>query len=371
MNLSLSLPLIGESVSADPDGEELAEKYKKSLEAGENLLLAPTEGITHKRLDEISRDDEFSRLCREAMKKTEKAAGKYAAVCGLIAPSGIEEYNSGIFESLYFDYLEKITVLKNAGAKLILLKNAGSLGEMRAAVFASETADIPICIIMDVDEDGKNQNGTDYIASLITLQALGAAAFGISCIDGIYTLTELLGKAFPHAEIPLIASGNFSKLNEKEISGLIESGASVFLNSGDVMDKETISLIKHSGSKFEISTEKDSNAAAIDREAFFLFDDLVLSEPIDCSYGLAEDIIDLDDETVNSVCIELFTADDAALLADNASMTKLPVTVRTNDPVTLEAALRYFQGRLIIDTSCEIDYDILKQLAEKYGAILY
>lgn len=371
MNLSLSLPLTGESVDADDGGADLAEKYRKAMDAGENLLLAQTEGITHSRLDEISRDDDFAELCSDATEQAEETAGLTAAVCGLIAPSGIKEYNSGIFESLYFDYLEKITVLKDSGAKLILLKNAGSLGEMRAAVFAAETVGIPIMLIMDVDEDGKNTNNTDYIASLITLQALGAAAFGISCRDGIEALSALLKKAFPHAEIPLIASGCFEGLSRDEIGELIENGASVFLNSGKVMTKETVSFINSQGTRFDLSSEKDSNAAAIDSEAFFLFDDLVLSEPVDCTYGLADDIIDLDDETVNSICIELYNADDAAILADNALMTRLPITVRTNDAVALEAALRYFQGRLIIDTGCDIDDELLEQLAGKYGAILY
>ena len=120
-----------------------------------------------------------------------------------------------------------------------------------------------------------------------------------------------------------------------------------------------------------LEKEKDSFAAAVDCEAFFLPDDLVMSEPIECTVGLEEDIIDLDDEAVNSVFIELHSADDASLLADNANITRLPVTVHANDSTTLEAALRYFQGRLIVDTRCDIDKGELEMLASRYGAILY
>ena len=375
MELSFSLPLAGESINSDeysPDDAESAVRLRRrcesALSAGADMIFAPTKNITHKRLDEQSRDEQFPRLCREAVGLTAKAAGEKASVGGLIAPSGILHYTSGIFEGLYFDYLEKITVLRDAGADFILLSDAGTLGEMRAAVFAANAADIPIFITMTVDEEGVNRAGTDYIASLITLQSLGAAAFGISCSEGNDETAELIAEAFPHAELPLIAIGDFT---EEEMTLLSENGADIFILSRGTLTREKAELIKSLPAHFEPEKEKDSFAAAVDCEAFFLPDDLVMSEPIECTVGLEEDIIDLDDEAVNSVFIELHSADDASLLADNANITRLPVTVHANDSTTLEAALRYFQGRLIVDTRCDIDKGELEMLASRYGAILY
>ena len=37
----------------------------------------------------------------------------------------------------------------------------------------------------------------------------------------------------------------------------------------------------------------------------------------------------------------------------------------------LDAALRYFQGRLIVDSNCDIDYQLIERTAAKYGAIVY
>ncbi len=375
MSFSFSLPLAGESINSDEyspaDAEStvrLRKRYESALSAGADIILAPTETITHKRLDEVNRDEEFPELCRDAIGLAEDAAGKKAYVGGLIASSGLQHYTSGVFESLYLDYLEKITVLRDAGADLILLSDAGTLGEMRAAVFAANAADIPIFITMTVDGDGTNDAGTDYIASLITLQSLGAAAFGISCSEGNEETAELIAKAFPHAEIPLIATGD---LSEEEISLLSENGADIFISAQGTLTKEKTEIIQSRPCRFESDKEKDSYAAAVDCEAFFLSDNMVMSEPIECTVGLEEDIIDLDDEAVNSVYIELHSADDATLLADNANITRLPVTVHANDCTTLEAALRYFQGRLIVDTRCDIDENELKALAGRYGALLY
>lgn len=377
MSFSFSLPLIGESISSEEQNDDgsggagLSEKCRRSISVGANMLLAPTESITHKRLDEISRDEDFSQLVRSVTEITAGQARKNTAVGGMVSPSGTVKYSSGSFESLHFDYLEKITILKDSGADFILLKDAETLGEMRAAVLAAKTADIPIFITMTVDEEGKNKAGADYIAALITLQALGASAFGIHCSDGIEAAAELLEKAFPHAEIPLISAEAFTTCSKDTIKSLVYNGAGIFIDIYENLNREIVSEISSLTSVFDENTEKDSFAAAVDCEAFFLSDDLVLSEPIQCSYGLTDAIIDLDDENINSAYIELYSPDDAAILADNANMTRLPITVHTNDPVTLEAALRYFQGLLIIDTQCDIDDETLQQLAKKYGAILY
>ena len=86
---------------------------------------------------------------------------------------------------------------------------------------------------------------------------------------------------------------------------------------------------------------------------------------------MSDEIIDFDDEAINAIYIHLGSTDDAAYLADNAIMSRLPFIIRADDPTTLEAALRYYQGRLIVDTRCDIDKKTLLQLTKKYGAVVY
>ena len=97
----------------------------------------------------------------------------------------------------------------------------------------------------------------------------------------------------------------------------------------------------------------------------------MLSEPIECGYDMPDEIIDLDDSSANAVYIKLRSTDDAASIAENAAMSYLPFVIRADDETTLEAALRYYQGRLIVDTQCDIEKEELDQLAVKYGAIKY
>ena len=117
--------------------------------------------------------------------------------------------------------------------------------------------------------------------------------------------------------------------------------------------------------------EPDHFAAAIESESFFLGDDISLSEPLECSYDLGDDLIDIEDEQVNAALVEVNSIDDAKLLIENASMTRLPIVVRIHNLDVLEYTLRNFQGRLIVDSACDLEEEEMRPIVDYYGAILY
>ena len=106
-------------------------------------------------------------------------------------------------------------------------------------------------------------------------------------------------------------------------------------------------------------------------QAFFLPENIELSEPVPCGYDMSDELIDLDDSSCNAIYLILKSTDDAANIALNAEMSYLPFVVHASDPTTLEAALRYYQGRLIVDGRCGIEKEKFKALTQKYGAIIY
>ncbi len=347
-------------------------KKKNAAACGADALLSPTGGIMHTRLEDLGYDESFIRFNEELTHKTAECAGGLpvgGVVYENIRPK--EEYGKNVFESAYFDHLEKITVLKDAGVSFILLDGFDKLWDMRAGVLAARAADMPVFVLIRVDDEGKTESDTDYIAALITLQALGADAFGIECLSGAADTARLIKKAFPHADIPLIAAVDISACTNEELSELAEEGVSVYIDLSSQHDTKKLSMIKASGSAYNEAAEKDDYAAAIFREAFFLPENLELSEPLKCGYSMSDDIIDLDDSQANAIYILLDSTDDAASIAANADMSYLPFVVHTNDPTTLEASLRYYQGRLIVDKQCDIPEDEFWALTSKYGAIIY
>ena len=353
--------------------EILTSVKKKAAQCGFTAILAPTEGISHSRLEDMGFGDDFTDFTADITRLTAESVSDRQKIFGVLSKSDpiASEYGENVFESAYFDHLEKITLMKDAGADIILLRNFEKLWDMRAGVLAAKNADIPVVVTMKVDDEGLNESDTDYVAALITLQALGAAAFGIECTCGAEETAELIKKAYPHAEIPLIAVADIDRLSDSDIEMLNENGAAMYMDTASCTDIKKIEKLLSLEPRFRYGEEKDSYAAAIFREAFFLPEYLEFSEPLRCDLDMSDEIIDFDDETINAIYIHLGSTDDAAYLADNAIMSRLPFIIRADDPTTLEAALRYYQGRLIVDTRCDIDEKTLSQLTKKYGALMY
>ena len=120
-----------------------------------------------------------------------------------------------------------------------------------------------------------------------------------------------------------------------------------------------------------VAQDPDCEAATIETEAFFLGDDVTYSRPLFCTSQLPDDLIALDDSPASAALVEIASVGDAQVLAACAHLTRMPVAVHADSLPVLEAALRYYQGRLLIDTHCALDEDVLLPLAKKYGAILY
>lgn len=344
----------------------------RSAQNGAHAVLAPTEGANHAHLEEMGFGEYFIQFNTALVRATTDGVKGLVPVGGAVLPTGSTSlpYSKNVFEDAYFKYLEKLTILKDAGTDFILLSRQNSLLDMRAGVLAAKALKMTVFAAMQTDSDGKSENDTDYIAALVTLQSIGADAFGIYCED-TDSLCELLKRAFPHAEIPLIAVIDTEKLSCDELKKICSSGASVFIDSSCYRDKEKYDILIGFEPEFSPIGQKDSYAAATEREAFFLPDNLEISEPLLCSFDMSDELIDLDDENINAVFLELNTTDDAAFLCENARMSRLPFLIRANDEITLEAALRYYQGRLIVDSRCDIDKEVLTELSKKYGAILY
>ena len=391
MSFPFRLPVFADGITScneitgdDPDSDVCGEKriidnpeillsFKKTaLSNGANMILAPTAGVTHQRLVDIGFDDDFTEINEKITSITADMADDIP-VGGCVVPSTlfVPPYGKSTFEEVYLIYLEKITILKDSGADFILLQEQDNLCDMRAGVLAAKSFGMPVFVIMNVDEDGQTKSGTDFLAALITLQAMGADAFGIYCTDGIEAQTELINKAFSHADIPLISCFESDKCTKEQLIALAENGASIFIDKSGWKKHEYIDILSECKIQFDENSEKDNYAAAIDCEAFFLPDILELSSPIHCDYDMPDEIIGLDNESINAVHIFLNSTDDSALLVENATMSRLPFLIHTDDTVALEAALRYYQGRLVVDTCCDIDENELKRLSQKYGAILY
>jgi hypothetical protein len=306
-----------------------------------------------------------------------KAAGR-VPVGGVLGPSGIslEAPGEHDFDYIHAIYHEKIGAFAAAGARFLLLDRQSSLADMRACLLAARGMDLTVFAALTAGR-GTEEEESSFLAALITLQAMGAAAVGLCGLPGDAMLAASR-RAAAHASVPLFvvadaAAGQTPVEFAEGVRPLLDAGmrlAGCGRNTTPGHLAALAEVVKKYGPP-EIPEEPDCFAAATEREAFFLSDDIEFSEPLPCSGSLIDRLIDLEDEQVSAALVRVESIDDAILLGRCAPMSKLPIAVRAENPVVLNAAMRYFQGRLIIDSRSGVEREVLAPLAAKYGAIIY
>lgn len=369
----------------------ITDLQKKFIDAGSNALYAPTFGANRQKLAGYGLQDrveEFNLRLVELTKRVAEPAG--VLVGGDISPAGvmIEPYGDLTFDQLYDIYLEQAIALKKAGVDFLIVETQMSLADMRAGVLAAKEVGLPVFVTMTVEENGRSIMGANPLSVLITLQAMGADAVGLNCSTGSKRMGGILKELLPHAAVPLIAKPNAGKPCEEnpahydlsptqfaaEMKSLRQSGVAILGGCCGTTPAHIAALaatLREPVPACPLPAEPDNFAGAIEGEPFFLGDDIVLSEPLECSYDLADELIDLEDETVNAVLITVSTKEEAQTLIESAAMTRLPIVVHCSDLNVLAHTLRNFQGRLLVDSENGLEEKQMLPIIQKYGAILY
>jgi methionine synthase I (cobalamin-dependent) len=360
------------------------------IAAGSQAVYAPTFGANRASLSHYGLENEVAEMNQKLVALSQSIA-KPAGVLvgGDLCPTGLFLPPCGEcdFDDIYDIYREQIRALDETGVDFLVIETQTSLADMRAAVLAARTTNLPVFVTITIDESGHTLTGGTLLPTVITLQAMGVDAIGLNCSFGPKSLLEWIEDVIPHASIPIIAKPNAGvpmwntpkndylspQAFADEMRLLMQTGVRIVGGCCGATPAHIKALaeIAKSFAPLEMKTEPDCYAATNEREAFFLGDDIVFSEPIECTSGIGDDLIDLDDERVNVALVEINSLDDAKLLCESSLMTRLPIAVHCDHLTVLDAVLRYFQGRLIIDSDCQIETELIEPLAIKYGAIIY
>ena len=191
--------------------DALLELQRAYVDAGSQVLIAPTFGANRVTLARYGLSGQVSVYNRRLAALTRKAAGGKARVAGDLAPTGksIVPFGDASFEELVDIYTEQAAALEAAGVDLFLLETTMTMAEARAAVLACKSVSAkPVWVTFTCDENGRTLSGTDVLAALIVMQGMGVDAFGLNCCAGPAEMLEQLRRLTPYASVPLIAKPN-------------------------------------------------------------------------------------------------------------------------------------------------------------------
>lgn len=191
--------------------ETILELQGQYVEAGANIVYAPTFTGNRIKLAEYGLEDRLEEINRSLVALSRQAVGDRALVAGDMTMTGQQLFPLGdlMFEELVEVYKEQAAILADAGADLLVVETMMSLQECRAAVLAiHEVCELPVMVTLTYNEDGRTLFGTPPESAVVVLQSLGVDVIGINCSTGPMEMVEPVAKMAEYATVPILAKPN-------------------------------------------------------------------------------------------------------------------------------------------------------------------
>ena len=389
--------------------------HKEYISHGSTIIETNSFGANRIKLSHYKLSDQVVALNTAAVKAAKAAAGNTVKIAGSVGSTGkfIEPIGELSFDEAYDVFFEQISALSTAGVDMILIETIIDIQEMRAALLAAKAAtDKPVICQLSFSEDGRTVTGTDPQTAAITLEAMGADIIGVNCSLGPAQLLPILKilaencdcpiSIQPNAGMPHLVNGKtVFPMSAEEfgvwIPKLVEAGATYIGGCCGTTPKH-IDAIKQAVQNLKPAVRlKRKSALALTSRSKTVFIDkdfptVLLGERINPTgrKKLAADIKEGNFMSVKKEALEQVQAgadvldvnmgvggiDQAAAMqkaiTEISQLVPVPLAIDTSDTKALEAGLKAYPGRALIN-SVSAEPERLAEflpLAKKYGAAI-
>ena len=180
--------------------------HEAYIEAGATMIETNTFGASALKLDHYGLEDRVKEINEAAVKIAHEASKGRAKIVGSLGPTGrfIVPLGDLEFEDAYQSFYEQAKTLADAGADYLLFETCIDIQEMRAGLLAAKDAtNLPIICQLSYSEDGRTVTGTDPQTAAITLEALGADIIGVNCSLGPQELVPIVKTLAENCSVPI------------------------------------------------------------------------------------------------------------------------------------------------------------------------
>lgn len=346
-------------------------------------------------------------LIRTGIDNAKKAAEGTSALVALdIGPIGqlLEPLGTLKFEEAY-DIFRQM-VLAGKDADVILIETMTDLYEAKAALLAAkENSSKPVLVTMSFEERGRTFTGCSAAAMALTLEGLGADAIGINCSLGpkeIYPIAEEICKwtnlpviVKPNAGLPDPVTGEFSVEPvdfAEALSKMAELGVRVFGGCcGTTPEHLMAAYSALDSAAFPETAVKNIPAAVCSASQVVTIDEpRMIGERInptgkkrfqqalrenDISYILSQAAEQTDaGADILDVNVGMPGIDEKEMMVRTVkavqSVTDVPLQLDSTKPEVLEAALRIYNGKAVVNSvnGENASLETILPICKKYGA---
>lgn len=371
--------------------ERIADIHRRYFDAGSNVVCTNTFGANSLKFERAELEAVIKAALENARAAKSASAGEQEKFIALdVGPTGklLKPLGDLDFEDAVRIFADTVRMGVEYGAQLILIETMNDSYETKAALLAAkENSDLPVIVSNAYGEDGKLMTGATPAAMTAMLEGMGADALGANCSLGPRQLfgvaEQLLACASvpvvfkPNAGLPKVENGKtvYDVTAEdfaKDVAALVKKGvrlvggccgttpeyisalvgAAKGISPVPVTEKNisAVSSYTHAvvfggapvliGERINPTGKKRLKQALIENDIDYILTEGVKQQEqgahiLDVNTGLPE--IDEPQTLTRAVC-ELQTAVD------------LPLQIDTSDPRAMEAAMRRYNGKAMINS---------------------
>lgn len=389
--------------------------HEAYIAAGSTIIETNTFGASSLKLAHYGLSERMTEINEAAVSIAKKATGGRAKVAGSMGPTGhfIAPLGDLDFEEAYGAFFGQAKALAEAGADYLIIETCIDIQEMRAALLAAKDAcRLPVICQLSYSEDGRTVTGTDPRSAAVTLAAMGADIIGVNCSLGPEQLVPVVRELAENCDLPISVQPNAGMpyleqgetkfpMGPEEFGAwgtkLVAAGATFLggcCGTTPAHIRELARAVKDAP-EFErerrprpLALSSRSRTVIIDRE----LPPRLIGERINPTgrKKLAAEIregslLSVKKEAVNQVKagahlldvnMGVGGIDQAAAMkravTEISQITDAPLAIDTGDTAALEAGLRAYPGRALIN-SVTAESSRLREflpLAKKYGAAI-
>ena len=387
--------------------------HRAYFDAGCNVVNTNTFGANSLKFS----DDELEAIICAAIKNARRAAkescGEQPKWVALdIGPTGrmLKPYGDLDFEDAVAVFAKTVRLGVRYGADLVLIETMNDSYESKAALLAAkENCDLPVFVSNAYGEDGKLMTGATPAAMVAMLEGMGADAIGVNCSLGPKALAPVVDEYLKCASVPVILKPNAglpravsgvtvfdvdSVEFAKEVTELVRRGVRV-VGGCCGTTPEYIAAVVEKTKNIQPTRIQNKSVTCVSSytHAVTFSDALVLiGERInptgkkkfkealrahDMDYILKEGIAEEEAGVhILDVNVGLPEIDEKKMLVEAVcalqAVTALPLQIDTSDASAMEAALRRYNGKAMINSvnGKQESMDSVFPLAKKYGGVV-